>query len=347
MNKTPTKSYSNDIYKKFGIEAYHEKGIYGQGVSIYLIDMGLTNARAKRIHMRHISGPKKASDESGPKSAKHGAFVAAIVGQAAEDSPDGIPGIAPKAQIYAADVCSGNGTIYTSTLVAAIRDAVDLSVDIISISLGTNVYSQSLENVVKEAAQRGILVVAASGNCSCRTYEFPAACDAAISVASMDLNRVPSPFNTRNDSVAIFAPGHNIQVDNKNLSGTSFAVPFASGLIALELSRIRNTVATESLGAPEAAPPSKPNSHIQRSSGVMSKDEAIKFLRKTLGLTSLHTYSNDTWTGRTSGGSFAEPSLKDQLSAVMIFNLVTGAIALFLMGLSKGIVKGRETCSLK
>jgi subtilisin family serine protease len=294
---------------------------------VYLIDMGLSNSKAKSIRMRHISGPKKTSNENGSKGAKHGAFVAAIVGQRAEDSDDRIPGIAPQAQIYAADVTSADGTIYTSTLVSAIRDAIELSVDIISISLGTTVYSQSLENAVKDAVSRGILVFAASGNCSCRTYEFPAACDAAISVASMDLDRSPSPFNTRNDSVAIFAPGHNIRVESKNLSGTSFAVPFAAGLTALELSRHR----ADNNG------PKKP----------LTKQECVAFLRETLGLGPQHTYSNDTWTGRQSGGSFAEPSILDHLSAVVVFNLITTAIGLYLYGMSNGISKGRESCSLK
>jgi subtilisin family serine protease len=325
FNKTPTKAYASSIYSKFGVQSYHDQGIYGQGVSVYLIDMGLSNAKAKSIHMRHISGPKKALDEKGPSSAKHGAFVAAIVGQRPEESNEKVPGVAPQAQIYAADVCSGNGTIYTSTLIAAIRDAIDLSVDIISISLGTTVYSQSLENAVKDAVARGILVVAASGNCSCRTYEFPAACDSAISVASMDLDRIPSPFNTRNDSVSIFAPGHNIQVGHKNLSGTSFAVPFASGLLALELSKRRKAAEANNL----------------------SKSEAIAFLRRTLGLGPEHTYSNDTWTGRASGGSFAEPSIMDHLTALVVFNLISAAVGLFLFGMTHGISKGRESCSIR
>ena len=318
-NKTPTKYYES-LYAKFGVKAYHDGGHYGKGTSLYLIDVGLTNSKAKNVHMRHVTGPKKPAAPERPTKANHGAFVASIVGLHANESSDGISGICPLAQIYAADVASPNGTIYTSSLIAAIRDAIELSVDIISISLGTSVYSQPLENTVKEAMARGILVFAASGNCSCRAYEFPAACDGAISVASMDLDRNPSPFNTRNDSVAIFAPGHNIEVDGTKLSGTSFAVPFASGLAALEISRRK-------------AVPNGPK---------LARAEAISVLRSTLGLKDSHSYSNDIWSSR-GGGSFKEPSLKDHLSVVLVFNVVTGALALFMFGLSKG----RESCSVR
>ena len=298
----PTREFADTIYPKFGVKAYHDAGHWGHGTSIYIIDTGLTNSsdRIQNVKVRTLT------NTMGPKNT-HGSFVASIVGSKVSASPDRVPGIAPEAQIYLADVSSGGSKIYTSQLVKAILDAVDLRVDIISISLGTSVYDQGLENAVKKAKDLGILVFAASGNCSCRAYEFPGACDAAISVASMDLERRKSPFNTRNDSVAIFAPGQNILVpgSKSRLSGTSFAVPFASGLAALELSKRRKLDAK----------------------ALMTREEAIAALRGTLGLSCAeHTYSNDTCAGRFGGGHFEDPNDPKGLTWFLVLAAMSGSL---------------------
>lgn len=299
----PTREYADIIYPEFGVQAFHDAGHWGLRTSIYIIDTGLTNTSDK---LSNVS-VRTVTNAMGPKNT-HGSFVASIVGAKASASPDKVPGIAPEAQIYLADV-STNGKIYTSALVKAIHDAIDLQVDIISISLGTNVYDQGLENAVNKAKSKGILVFAASGNCSCRAYEFPGACDAAISVASIDIQRRKSPFNTRNDSVAVFAPGQNIKVpgSKSRLSGTSFAVPFASALAALELSKRRAV-------DPKA---------------MMTRDETISALRGMLGLTcSEHTYSNDVCTGTFAGGPFVDPNASQGLLYFIVLAVVSGAFLL-------------------
>lgn len=299
----PTREYADIIYPEFGVQAFHDAGHWGHRTSIYIIDTGLTNTSDK---LSNVS-VRTVTNAMGPKNT-HGSFVASIVGAKASASPDKVPGIAPESQIYLADV-STNGKIYTSALVKAIHDAIDLQVDIISISLGTNVYDQGLENAVNKAKSKGILVFAASGNCSCRAYEFPGACDAAISVASIDIQRRKSPFNTRNDSVAVFAPGQNIKVpgSKSRLSGTSFAVPFASALAALELSKRRAV-------DPKA---------------MMTRDETISALRGMLGLTcSEHTYSNDVCTGTFAGGPFVDPNASQGLLYFIVLAVVSGAFLL-------------------
>ena len=226
----PTKEYWHDLYPEFGVRAFHDSGVFGRGVSVYIIDTGL-DALPKNVSLR--SGPVTRHREA------HGSFVASIL--AAKVPEFKYSGIAPEAKYYANDVTGPDGIIYTGALTAAILDAVSLGVDIISISLGTNAYDKHLEAAVNKAHNEGILVFAATGNCGCRAYEWPSSCDSAISVASIDKYRNQSPFNTRNDFVSVFAPGQNLLVPNSatRLSGTSFAVPFASGLAALEICRKR------------------------------------------------------------------------------------------------------------
>lgn len=206
---------------------------------MYIIDTGLSK---KHIDNRNVIQRSFAGAPG--SSSGHGSYVASIV--AAPKNNFGIVGIAPEATVYLADVDNSRGVIYTSYIVSAINDAIKLDADIISISLGTSEFDVSLEDAVTRAASKGILVFAAAGNSNLRLYEYPAACEFAISVGSVNKDRGPSVFNTRNDAVALFAPGESVTVTAPNgsttkVSGTSFACPFAASLAALVLSTMRAT----------------------------------------------------------------------------------------------------------
>jgi subtilisin family serine protease len=305
----PTLEYKTLWYKDFGVEAYHSKQIYGAGVKVYVVDTGLLGHTADARDTNGSDGPlvrslvlpkavspdaSRAQTDIGlgvgpglqkhpkspvqPAKATHGSFVTSILAKRAE-GPNDVPGVAPDATVYLSDVTGPDGNIYTAYLVKALEDAISLDVDIVSMSLGTDHYDAELDRVMQRAHDKGLLVLAASGNCGCRAYEYPAALETAISVASMDRYRGPSSFNTRNDAVTVFAPGHGITVPGATtkISGSSFAVPFAAGLVALELSKRRRA------GQAKAR---------------MTRLEAIQFLRSTLGLTcDMHNYAANACLG--------------------------------------------------
>jgi len=98
------------------------------------------------------------------------------------------PGVAPQADVYSVRVfgCSGSTDVVTE----AIDWAVANGMQVISMSLGSNFEGKSTADAeaATNAANAGVIVVAASGNAGAIPYitSSPAAADKAISVAAMD-----------------------------------------------------------------------------------------------------------------------------------------------------------------
>jgi subtilisin family serine protease len=219
------------LYDSFGISSYHAMGIKGQGVKIMIIDTGMPD-----------SAPSFASL---PKSVKHGVAVSSIL-----TGSNDFKGICPEAEVELLDV-KDTKNIPISKVLRAMEMAIDNGVDIISISLGTTDSWEPMQELISKAENKNILVFAAAGNSGERGYEYPAACKGAISVASMNTSRQPSPFNTRNDATVVFAPGEDLSLpvgqsgELGQFSGTSFATPFAAGLAALVLAEHRSKTPTK------------------------------------------------------------------------------------------------------
>jgi hypothetical protein len=215
------------LFEDFGISSYHSRGIFGQNVKVMIIDTGM---------------PDTPTFATLPKSVKHGIAVSSILTGWKEG---GMRGICPEAEVELLDL-KDSKNIPMSKVLRAVELALQNGVDILSISLGTTDSWEPLQALITEAVSKNILVFAAAGNSGDRGYEYPAACKGAISVASMNSSRQPSQFNTRNDATVVFAPGEELSLPLGNsgelgeFSGTSFATPFAAGIAALALSKLRN-----------------------------------------------------------------------------------------------------------
>lgn len=221
------------LFEEFGISSYHARGIYGSGVKIMIIDTGM---------------PDSSPILSLPKSTKHGIAVSSILTGWEEV---GLKGICPEAEVELLDL-KDSKNIPMSKVLRAVQLAIENGVDILSISLGTTDSWDPMQSLITEAVSKNILVFAAAGNSGDRGYEYPAACKGAISVASMNLARQPSQFNTRNDATVVFAPGEELSLplgqsgELGEFSGTSFATPFAAGMAALALSKLRTESSLQS-----------------------------------------------------------------------------------------------------
>ncbi len=175
---------------------------------------------------------------------------------AAEDLPDGllndgvghgtmVAGIiaeyAPGAQIMPIRVLNGDGMGTIMTVVKGIEYAIHHGANVINLSLGTNTYSDALEDAIEDAYKAGVIVVAAAGNNGSQVAHYPAALPNVISVAAVDQYNVKPAWSNYGPSVCVCAPGVGIRSTYwnggyANWSGTSFSAPFVSAEAADVLS---------------------------------------------------------------------------------------------------------------
>lgn len=163
----------------------------------------------------------------------HGTSVAGII--AAKDNKEGITGIDENVELYSAKVLDENNQAPISRVVEAINWAIEKNVNIINLSLGTSVYSDTLHNAVKKAADKGILVVCAAGNGG--SVEYPAAFAETLAVGSVGADGTISTSSSGGDSLDVVAPGEQIMSTAAfdgvmASSGTSMAAPHVTGVAA-------------------------------------------------------------------------------------------------------------------
>ncbi len=216
-------------------------GYKGQGIKVAIIDTGLTRNH-EDLEKNAVNGKTYVNDAPGTEhntdNNSHGTHVAGII--AADDNDKGVVGIAPDAQVRGYSVFSAEGICKTSWILSAIKDAVKDGNDIINMSLGSPNYSQPYENVVNEAYDAGVAIIAASGNDDTNGNNFPAAFANTISIGAVDENGARASFSCYGSTVTLAFPGVDIYstlpTGYGNASGTSMACPAAVGTAAVILS---------------------------------------------------------------------------------------------------------------
>ena len=163
----------------------------------------------------------------------HGTSIAGII--AAEDNGEGITGIDPNIELYSARVLDENRSAPVSRIIEAIYWAIEKDVDIISLSFGTPARSEALERAVKDAYNRGILIIAAAGNQG--DVEYPAAMEEVMAVGGTDTDGTVCDYSGQGEEVEIVAPAEKIITTGgfdgvMVTNGTSMAVPHVVGVAA-------------------------------------------------------------------------------------------------------------------
>ncbi|MFW9994606.1 MAG: DUF4350 domain-containing protein [Candidatus Odinarchaeota archaeon] len=260
-----------------GAKSLWDEGKKGSGVKIAILDTGVDSSHTDiEVLEGHdfsfvttdngFSTAEDTSDNHG-----HGTHVAGIAAGKGISTKK-YAGVAPEATLINLKVANQNGNSYPAAVMEALEKAVELDVDIISISLG---FSQDvndpmalfLDSIVE---QDDIIVVASAGNDGPDTYTatIPGASRKTITVGATDFNRVLAAFSSRGPAVDeriepdVVAPGvmvtaplakdsildyaaHSLKNpfnwvrggrsgnDYIQLSGTSMSAPLVAGAVAL------------------------------------------------------------------------------------------------------------------
>ncbi len=111
---------------------------------------------------------------------------------AALDNDIGVVGVAQDVDLYAVKVLDDTGSGTISTIVAGIEWAVDEDIPVLNKSLGSESYSETLEDACDKADEDGHLLVSSAGNSgnedgTGNNVTYPAAYKSVIAVAASNL----------------------------------------------------------------------------------------------------------------------------------------------------------------
>ena len=239
--------------RAIGADKLHSQGITGKGVTVAVIDSGLTGAApglSQNISNASIDILPGRKDPA--KTDRHAVYIAeTLVG-----SPEGVGavGVAYDATVLSvrADsdgACNKECAFSAHNLAKAVDYAVSKKVRIIDLSLaGDEPLGSRFEASLGKAVKSGAVVIVAAGNDSKLQPAWPGryAADpryagAVVAVGAVDKDGQMAPFSNRAGlarAAYIAAPGQKVVTDCDAdtcalISGTSFAAPHVAGALAL------------------------------------------------------------------------------------------------------------------
>jgi hypothetical protein len=213
----------------------------GKGIKLGMIDSGVDTShpvlKGQDIEFRSFH-----SEHGSPGDSEHGTAVAALlVGKPAES---GLGGLLPGATLKAANMFEKGSTGANSGNVVSLLRGLDWlvreKVSVINMSIaGSN--NAALERGIHAATERSVLVVAAAGNWGrADKPAYPAAIEQVFAVTAIDTYEGIYEYANKGAYIDFAAPGVSMLTaapggGAKRQSGTSFAAPFITAFVALEI----------------------------------------------------------------------------------------------------------------
>lgn len=214
----------------------------GEGITVMVIDTGYTDhndlngAMVTEQSISTISYERSIHDFQG-----HSSHCCGIIG--ARNNDVGMVGVAPKCSIITVKALDRNGSGSYEAINDALRYAIKIKPDVVSMSLGGPADDSTQHQLIKQLYDMNIPVIAAAGNDGrSNAVNYPGKYPETITVTAFDKNGNPAWFNSTGKETDFAAPGVDIYSTYLNntyakLSGTSMATPFIAGLVALLLAK--------------------------------------------------------------------------------------------------------------
>ena len=155
-----------------------------------------------------------ANDDEG-----HGTHVASTIAEETNNT-EGVAGLAFETAIMPLKVLDETGEGSFFDIAEAVDYAVNFSlngqrpVKVINLSLGGPNESRTLREAIDRAVAAGVTVVAATGNDTVSTVEFPASLPTVIAVGAVDARRVRARYSNYGSALDLVAPGGDVRRDD-------------------------------------------------------------------------------------------------------------------------------------
>ncbi|MFE5324146.1 S8 family serine peptidase [Paenibacillus sp. NPDC056579] len=169
----------------------------------------------------------------------HGTNVAGVLAAAANNDR-GISGILWDAKIMPIKALESDGSGGEQKLGEGIKYAIDHGAKIVVLSLGINKYSDYMNDIVRYAEEKDVLLVAATGNEGNRV-RYPAAYPTVLAVGGMSADFQANSLSNSGPEIDLVAPWDVFTTAKGNSyehkDGTSMAAPQVAAVAALAWSK--------------------------------------------------------------------------------------------------------------
>lgn len=197
----------------------------GKNIKIALLD---TRVNDKELVYKEKSFDPVASKPS-DNSDLHGDGIARVIKE-----------VAPGARVYDVEVANNQGIIKPESLIKGLKWAIGQKVDIINMSLSFQQSNPQIDELLKQAYEEGIIIVAASGNDGTGTLSYPASSPYVISVGSSGINGERLDFSNYGRQILFCSCGKYIRTGKtEQISSYHQGTSISAGLMTGMISRIK------------------------------------------------------------------------------------------------------------
>jgi len=232
-----------DYSDAIGVNVAHNRGYGGQGVTIAVLDTGVTEH--EDLFGRLLEGRSFVGEADKGKldvlADGHGTPIALLAAGSKQ-------GVAPQANILPVRVCDSEGNCPAPAVIQGLCFALNHATEtgrlnrmVLNLSWGSSEPSDIVKNILGYVGSRGVLSAAAVGN----DYEddknvinYPAhypvnGLHAVAALKQVENEWWPTDYSNRGPHVDISAPGDSLSLSVGTYSGTSFATALVAGSLAL------------------------------------------------------------------------------------------------------------------